>query len=376
MKSEANNAVSVYINTISIPYVRTSLLMLAGGMFLNTLQGCSLFQESPGIETESSQAQILEEATPVSSAPATTETVGSQTLVSKDTNNEPTQETIVEVSSQPAPAPDKPEDAVTEKTAAADPTIPEPTSKDIAKALTYVSVATAPETAQASTQSPHETTSSTTQVSSASEEDSIQNREIIKDLNSAPAPAAGQAITAMPSSNAGQDAVTEEAVAQAAAPKQNTKDSLHKLLQNLEQPSKPDQILGTYGIWELRKVWNGNESGCRLSTHTIQVDDDRFTSQIWVSVQPQHLILNASSEIHLNASGSGVRLDKGQLIPFTGQAIPSHAVLSDDLINRLAKSQKLHLYVMIGDLQSRVTHTEINLKDLRAAVGAFNKCRS
>ncbi len=139
--------------------------------------------------------------------------------------------------------------------------------------------------------------------------------------------------------------------------------------------SNPDQIIGQYGMWELVKAWEGSRSHCEVRSHTMQVDDPNFTSQIWLSVEPKQLVLNASSEILLNARGSGIRLDKGNLIPFTGQAISSHAILSDNLIDRMSNSQKLHLYVQIGELQSKVQHTEVNLKDLRAAVSAFNKCR-
>ncbi len=372
MKSEASNAVSVYYNTISIPYVRTSLLMLAGGMFLSTFQGCSLFQESPGTETGIPQTQVLEAPTPVSFSQTITVTDTSHPLTLQESAKENEQVPVVENTSPQITPPDKLAISATKPSMAtvieSAEVIPPPDSNP---AISEVQPESEPTPAKVS----NVLASSATSTLPDTVEESSQNQTIIEELNSAPAPAAGQAITTMPSGNTEQDAKTVAALNQATNPKREAKSSLQNLLKELEQPAKPDQVLGTYGIWELRRTWKGNDSGCRLSTHTIQVEDDRFTSQIWVSVQPQQLILNASSEIHLDANGSGVRLDKGRLIPFTGQAIPSHAVLSDDLINRLAKSQKLHLYVMIGDLQSKVTHTEINLKDLRAAVDAFNKCR-
>ncbi|WP_157496977.1 hypothetical protein [Hahella ganghwensis] len=380
MKSEANKAVFVYSRTFSFTCLRAPILVLAGSLFLGTMQGCSLFhspqpqvvgssqEETPPMEEKNTQHAETGESLTQHEASIARVLAASEDSPALSTNGQaPALESSAAVSSSivsEKPAADRALTAASEETF----------SKS-SHSLTSDQLALKPKTADdEESQKTEIANAPSTQTEDGAKTSKGSN--IIDELNNAPAPAAGQAISKMPSNQPKQDAATATAVSQAVSSRQEAQQSIEEVLTNLKQPSRQDQVLDTFGMWELRRVWSGAQSSCRLTTHTLQVDSDKFTSQIWITVQPEHLILNASSEIHLDASGSGIRLDKGRLIPFTGQAIPSHAVLSDDLLNRLTKSQKLHLYVMIGDLQSRVTHTEINLKDLRAAVAAFNQCRT
>ncbi|WLQ12345.1 hypothetical protein O5O45_21700 [Hahella aquimaris] len=135
------------------------------------------------------------------------------------------------------------------------------------------------------------------------------------------------------------------------------------------------QNVGSFGIWTLERNWDGEHpDSCRLSTPTRQVEVGDHTSQIWLSLEPGRFVVYASSDIFLKKHGVGLRLDQSKLMSFSQQDYPTRTLVLSDLSEQLEKSKMLHVYLVLGEQKSSLSHQEFSLQDMRKAIPALKRC--
>lgn len=195
------------------------------------------------------------------------------------------------------------------------------------------------------------------------------NKNLIKKLESLPKTAAGL--------NTGKkhlkaDDIAVEPVKKtilATAPKNSNANKVKKA------STKKPVTQKTYGMWQLAEAWQDeSRDNCRLSSYTMQVEDDQYTQQFWLSIQSDKLLLHTSSNLNLKKKGSGIRLDDGKLIPFSNLVYPTQAVLLADLSSRLSKTSKLDIYMAPGYPKARLQHAVVDTSDLEKAIPALISC--
>ncbi|ABC27791.1 hypothetical protein HCH_00900 [Hahella chejuensis KCTC 2396] len=137
------------------------------------------------------------------------------------------------------------------------------------------------------------------------------------------------------------------------------------------------QNIGSFGIWTLERNWDGEHPDrCRLSTPTRQVEIGDHTSQIWLSLEPGRFVVYASSDIFLKKRGVGLRLDQSKLMSFSQQDYPTRSLVLSDITDEIEKSKMLHVYLVLGEQKSSLSHQEFSLQDMRKAIPALKRCNS
>ncbi|AZZ90342.1 hypothetical protein EUZ85_06265 [Hahella sp. KA22] len=135
------------------------------------------------------------------------------------------------------------------------------------------------------------------------------------------------------------------------------------------------QNVGSFGIWTLERNWDGEHpDSCRLSTPTRQVEIGDHTSQIWLSLEPGRFVVYASSDIFLKKRGVGLRLDQSKLMSFSQQDYPTRSLVLSDITDQIEKSKMLHVYLVLGEQKSSLSHQEFSLQDMRKAIPALKQC--
>ncbi len=130
-----------------------------------------------------------------------------------------------------------------------------------------------------------------------------------------------------------------------------------------------------FGLWQLANSWDDNPNDrCQLASYTQQVDNDQYSSQVWLSLESDRLVLNASTNMNLERQGTGIRIDGGKLLPFTALVFPQQAVLVADLSEQLRNATKLDVYLAPGYPKAQLQHVEFDLDAMGSAISAFRSC--
>jgi hypothetical protein len=70
-----------------------------------------------------------------------------------------------------------------------------------------------------------------------------------------------------------------------------------------------------------------------------------YMSQIWFTLMEDKIHVNSSSDIETASKGLGIRIDGGDLIPFTSIAENNIGVISGKWLDRLAAANKVDVYL-------------------------------
>jgi hypothetical protein len=141
----------------------------------------------------------------------------------------------------------------------------------------------------------------------------------------------------------------------------------------------PDYELGAseFGMWQLVKRDDaGYQEICSLSSSTIQVELENYSTQVWLRVVGTDLLVNATTNIDVNKPRVGVKFDDGSLQSFTKSYFNTGAVWSGDLGNELKNNKQLYINIGGNELGMRTQEVAINLKDLKAAYSEYQQCNS
>ncbi|MCP5212770.1 MAG: hypothetical protein H6998_17770 [Hahellaceae bacterium] len=160
-----------------------------------------------------------------------------------------------------------------------------------------------------------------------------------------------------------------EAVARVAAEKP-TKTKADLVTQTLTG-KRPAAI----GIWSIEENWDGQHPGeCRLSTPTIQIDQEGYATQVSFDVINGALFVNTSTNINISLKDVGIRFGNGALEAFSDNHFANNAVWTGNLNNALKKHDELNLVLGGSELGKRRQQATINLNDLKQAFAWYQHC--
>ena len=100
-----------------------------------------------------------------------------------------------------------------------------------------------------------------------------------------------------------------------------------------------------YDIWTIKKGNTPLTKGLVIMTPTWEMGKEGYTSQIWFTMMEDQIHVNSSSDIETASKGLGIRIDGGDLIPFTEIAEKNIGVISGKWLNHLAAANKVNVYL-------------------------------
>lgn len=101
----------------------------------------------------------------------------------------------------------------------------------------------------------------------------------------------------------------------------------------------------TYDIWTIRDGDNHLTKGLVIVTPTWEMGKQGYMSQIWFTMMEDAIHVNSSSDIEPASKGLGIRIDGGDLIPFTSIAEKNVGIISGKWLDRLAAANKIDVYL-------------------------------
>lgn len=106
-----------------------------------------------------------------------------------------------------------------------------------------------------------------------------------------------------------------------------------------------NQLPFSYDIWTIRKGNTPLTQGLVITTPTWEMGKEGYMSQIWLTLMEDKIHVNSSSDIETASRGLGIRIDEGELIPFTTIAEANIAVIEGRWLDRLARANKIDIYL-------------------------------
>ncbi len=146
-------------------------------------------------------------------------------------------------------------------------------------------------------------------------------------------------------------------------------------VQSASQVIKASRLID-FGIWNIEEDWDGRHPGeCRLSTATMQIDQHDFTTQVWLTVIDDKLVVNSTFDINIKQPGIGIKADNGSLQRFSEKVYSSNAVWSGNLSKTLKNNNKLKIILGGGELGKKTHETSVSLKGLKKGYPEYQKCK-
>jgi hypothetical protein len=131
------------------------------------------------------------------------------------------------------------------------------------------------------------------------------------------------------------------------------------------------------GLWEIQENWDGAHPGqCRLSTRTMQIDNDGYATQLSLDVIDGKLLVNSSTNINIGLKDVGIRFDNGWLEKFSENRFASSAFYDGNLAETLQRAKKLNIVLGGDELGKRRHQKAIPLNDLREAFFWYQDCNN
>lgn len=101
----------------------------------------------------------------------------------------------------------------------------------------------------------------------------------------------------------------------------------------------------TYDVWTIRQGNTPLTKGLVIMTPTWEMGKEGYMSQIWFTLMEDKIHVNSSSDIEPESKGMGIRIDGGDLIPFTSIAENNIGVISGKWLDQLAAANKVDVYL-------------------------------
>lgn len=145
----------------------------------------------------------------------------------------------------------------------------------------------------------------------------------------------------------------------------------------LATPAEYRPEVSEYGMWKIAK---GDDSlyreNCTLASATMQVSFDNYSTQVWLSVVGDDLLVNSTTNIDINRPRVGIKLDNGPLLPFTKKHFATNAVWAGNLDAALKRNKKLSVVLSGNEIGNRVQEVSVELDDLKRAYSEYSKCNA
>lgn len=146
-----------------------------------------------------------------------------------------------------------------------------------------------------------------------------------------------------------------------------------KILLLAEPNSNPNSM--DYGMWQLTK--NGDsqyQEVCTLSSSTIQIEDENYSTQVWINVVGNDLLVNSTTNLDIKKSNVGLSFDNGAVQKFNKNYFRTSAVWNGNLDSALQNNKQLKIRLGGNELGRRIQEVAISLKDLKRAYTEYRQC--
>jgi len=130
----------------------------------------------------------------------------------------------------------------------------------------------------------------------------------------------------------------------------------------------------TYDIWQFKQGVAALEKGVVISTPTWEMGKEGYNSQIWLTVMENQILINSSSDIDLSAGELGIKINGGELVPFTRIEDNNIGVLEGEWLNQLQEGGTMDIFLGFfpGKIpQSDVFKTDVSLDSLSRVVPTY-----
>jgi len=130
----------------------------------------------------------------------------------------------------------------------------------------------------------------------------------------------------------------------------------------------------TYDIWKLKQGVERLEQGIVVSTPTWEMGKEGYMSQIWLTLMEDQILVNSSSDIDQSAGAVGVKINGGELIPFTRIEDNNIGVLEGKWLDQLKVGGSMDIFLGFFPgkrPQSDVFKTDISLDSLSRVVPTY-----
>lgn len=172
-------------------------------------------------------------------------------------------------------------------------------------------------------------------------------------------------------SNNINETIINRASNDAALKKQNKKTKV--LNEKVKQALRKADIEILSWQLEMQRAINNNLD-CRLSSPTLQLESDDYTTQVWLNIENNQLTLNATTHIDPNLPFVGIYLDNGKIEKFLPNEHPLHVVWGGNLSDLIASNTKLQMVIGGNDLKTQVQLAAIDLNNLRQIYPKYLAC--
>lgn len=140
---------------------------------------------------------------------------------------------------------------------------------------------------------------------------------------------------------------------------------------NLNKIFKPKAV----GIWTIEKSQEGEYAGiCRVSAPTRQLSLPDYSTQLWLNIINDELIVNTSTSIDINQQGVGIKTNN-RVTPFSKNLYSDTVVWSGNLAEVLNKNDQLDIVIGGQELGKKTITTSFDTKSLKSAYSAYEDCR-
>lgn len=130
-----------------------------------------------------------------------------------------------------------------------------------------------------------------------------------------------------------------------------------------------------YGMWQMVKSDKSRyQEVCTLASSTIQVELENYSTQVWLNVIGNHLLVNSTTNIDIDKTRVGIKFDNELLQAFNKNYFQTSAVWSGDLEGALNQHKQLSISLGGNELGRRTQEISIGLKDLKKAYSEYRKC--
>lgn len=132
-----------------------------------------------------------------------------------------------------------------------------------------------------------------------------------------------------------------------------------------------------YGMWDLAKSDDSSyQEICSLSSSTMQTELKNYSTQVWLRVVGNGLLVNSSTNIDVYQPRVGLNFDNGSFQAFNKSYFNTSAIWSGDLEKVLKNNKQLRINLGGNELGGRIQEITVNLKDLKMAYSEYQKCNS
>ncbi|MFD2229573.1 hypothetical protein [Alkalimarinus sediminis] len=129
----------------------------------------------------------------------------------------------------------------------------------------------------------------------------------------------------------------------------------------------------SYGIWTLKDAGNGF---CKLKTPTLQISGKDYSSQIWLDIEEQKVVVNAYMPLNINHPKTGIQVDNQPLMPFAEKVSSTRAVVVGDMTTQLSSGKELRIFINGKEVGKQVLKRDVKLNNMNAAISALRSCGS